>query len=345
MKENILIVRVGRLGDMIMVTAAIRALLDKYPEAEFQVLTSADGKRVLRDFDPRITAFLHYDRRHLLPFWHRRQLAGQIRAANFSQIYCFETKPSFYALWAGTSAKTHLLKIDPDSTKNYALWCLDLVLAQNSANHTEPRYWINLPVSQAGRDKLQALLDRSAINKNSLVIGLHPSFSGLAKNPLRRGKHAKHKIWPNQHWADLARQLVAYGKQHGLSIQPIIDLLPDEAALGESINALCHQQITVFTEAPDFARYKALLERMDLLVCPDTGPMHLAAAIKTPVVALFSGKDPRDCGPFAPPDNYHVLRAEDSEQPEQGLAAITPETVLQACLEFITSRKGSSPQT
>lgn len=332
MQEKILLVRVGRLGDMIMVTAAIRLLLDRYPEAQFQILTSADGIRALKDFDERVTQFIHYNRKHPIPFWHRRKIKAQIKKSGFTQIYCFEIKKSFTVLFSDTSAKTHILTHQYHADLNYALRCLKL--ARQTAN-PEKSYWINIPVPEAGRKKLASLLQRNGINDNEFLIGLHPSFSGLAKNPIRRNKLAKHKTWPAVHWARLAQLLQDYGQKRGLNIRVVMDLLPQEVKLGKDINRLCQQQITVFSDPPDFQRYKALLARLNLLICPDTGPMHLAAAEKTSVVALFSGKNPDDCGPYADPANYHIIRAEDYSNSELGLSAITPDTVFEACLPFI----------
>jgi hypothetical protein len=62
--------------------------------------------------------------------------------------------------------------------------------------------------------------------------------------------------------------------------------------------------------------------------------MHIAAAVGTPLVALFSHMSPRDCGPYVPAGNYTALRAEDTGHPELGLAAISPESVFSACLPF-----------
>lgn len=85
----------------------------------------------------------------------------------------------------------------------------------------------------------------------------------------------------------------------------------------------------------DFERYKALIERVDLMVTPDTGPMHIAAAVGTSMVALFAGKSPEDCGPFAPPEQFKVLCVPKEAVESQGLGAISPDDVLSACLPFI----------
>jgi ADP-heptose:LPS heptosyltransferase len=52
----------------------------------------------------------------------------------------------------------------------------------------------------------------------------------------------------------------------------------------------------------------ALLTRLSLLVTPDTGPMHLAAALGTPLVALFGPSSPERWGPFSP--NARVVRVD-----------------------------------
>ena len=52
----------------------------------------------------------------------------------------------------------------------------------------------------------------------------------------------------------------------------------------------------------------ALLTRLSLFVTPDTGPMHLAAALGTPLVALFGPSSPERWGPFSP--NARVVRVD-----------------------------------
>ena len=60
----------------------------------------------------------------------------------------------------------------------------------------------------------------------------------------------------------------------------------------------------------DFAELCALIERADMMITNNTGPMHLAAAVKTPVVALFAlTNPPEQWGPWRVPHRllYHEV--------------------------------------
>jgi len=62
--------------------------------------------------------------------------------------------------------------------------------------------------------------------------------------------------------------------------------------------------------------------------------MHIATAVNTKIITLFSKHIPSDCQPFMADDQFTVLRAEDTQHPEQGLSAIKPEVVFRACLDY-----------
>ncbi len=111
--------------------------------------------------------------------------------------------------------------------------------------------------------------------------------------------------------------------------------MPEEKELGMKIIEASQHNVKLLTPAPDFERYKATLARMDLLIVPNTGPMHIAAAVGTNIVSLFSIHNPKDCAPFTDQSKLTVLRAEDCQDPEQGLAAISADDVFQASKTFL----------
>jgi heptosyltransferase-1 len=80
----------------------------------------------------------------------------------------------------------------------------------------------------------------------------------------------------------------------------------------------------------------ALLRRTDLFVGGDTGPMHLAAALGVPVVALFGPTDPARNGPWGPGamrvlrDATSITSYKRNAETEAGLARISVDEVIEA---------------
>ena len=332
---KILFVRVGRAGDIVMVTAALRRLLAREQTANVHVLTSRDGQRVLRDFDPRVTRFLLHDRKSPLEVFRRRALRRIIRAEGYDRIYCFELNPSYQNLWRDAGATVHTVQ-NTAAVMNYAVRCLRVV----DPDYDEGRdpQWVSLPVAVAGQEKARALLQQAGIEDDAYIVGFHPSFSGLSKSWIRSLVHRQQKAWPVASYGLLAKLLTAHAAERGIKLRVVMDMLPEDRAIGEAVTRASGNRITLLTAPPDFDRYKALLARMDLLVVPNTGPMHIAAAVGTNVVALFAGLDPRDSGPYIPATRAAVLRAEDGAHPELGLAAISPHQVFAACCRYLPQR-------
>jgi len=328
---KILVIRIGRAGDMVMITPALTALIEKYPHAEITLLTSPDGKRVLNGFHPQIKNVWLLDRKKLFPFIQRIQLKKTIQQSHFEQVFCFETKSSFKKLFQNSSAQQHILQSIDNSEINFAERCLHLVNPILS-KATNP---VHLPVTQQAEQQSDELLQSIGVTKNTFVIGLHPSFSGLAKGPGRKGKMLIHKSWPEKNWGRLSEYFSEYAKQNNIDIKVIVDLLPDEEALGQRIVAASNNTVNLLIPRPNFERYKATLSRMNILVAPDTGPAHIAAAVGTNLVELFSGHSPKDCAAYTQDEKLTILCAEDYPHAELGLKAISVEEVFQASKTFL----------
>ena len=321
--------RIGRAGDMVMITAALSALIDKYPNTEITILTSPDGRRVLKGFHPQIKNIWLLERKKLFPFIQR----WQIQQADFEHIFCFETKASFSKLFNGSAAQQHILQDIKNSEINFAERCLHLV----DSSFTKKQYPVFLPVQEDAKQRANNILQQAGITEDTFLIGIHPSYSGLGKKFGRNKKSLPHRNWPISHWGALCKQIKDFAKENGHNIQIIMDLMPEEKELGSSIIEASENSVSLITPPPDFERYKATLARMDLLIVPNTGPMHIAAAVGTNIVSLFSIHNPKDCAPYTEDNKLKVLRAEDCQHPELGLAAISAEDVFQASKVFLPS--------
>jgi ADP-heptose:LPS heptosyltransferase len=318
---KILVVRIGRAGDMVMITPALNALINKYPDAEITILTSPDGRRILNGFYPKIKNVWILERKKLFPFIQRRQINLDIKQAGFEHIFCFETKSSFTKLFLGSAAQQHILQDIKQCEINFAERCLNLV----DSSLSKDQYPVFLPIQENAK----------GIFNDTFLIGIHPSYSGLGKKFGRNKKSLPHRNWPISHWGALCKLIKDYAQENGHNIQIIMDLMPEEKELGQAIIKESENSVSLITPPPDFERYKATLARMDLLIVPNTGPMHIGAAVGTNVVSLFSIHNPKDCAPFTNENKLAVLRAEECQYPDRGLAAISAENVFQASKVFL----------
>ncbi len=103
------------------------------------------------------------------------------------------------------------------------------------------------------------------------------------------------KLWPAERFGELARGLAALG------LRCLVSYGPGEEALADRVVAASagRAERSFPTSLVD---YLELARRALLVVAADTGPLHLACAVGTPVVALFGPTDPARNGPFAPQD-------------------------------------------
>ena len=326
--QRILVIRLGRAGDIVMITAAIKAILKKHPDARIDVLTSPDGKRLLKGFDARLNVSYVHERKSLLEYFQRKKIIRAISQVTYSDVYSFEMNPSVSMFYAALNANIHQLK-QATELVNYAHLCLELVVGKT--DQRSDHEWVWLPVTEKGRENAKQLLASQGIDDNSIVIGFHPSFSGLKKSWLRSLGHKTEKAWPVAHFGKLARMLLEYAQQKNIKLEIVMDLMPEDRSLGEDIVKASNNRIKLFIPTLDFERYKAMLERMKMLVVPNTGPMHIAGAVGTNLVALFGNIPPEDSGAYVPQAQRQFLHLPSGD----GVAAITPEMVFDACVHFL----------
>ena len=140
------------------------------------------------------------------------------------------------------------------------------------------------------------------------------------------------KCWPKEKYMEVARKLGKTG------LRSLINFGPGEEPLAQSIAT--GSEGAAEAVSCSLSQLIALIRRSALFIGGDTGPMHLAAALKVPIVALFGPTDPARNGPYWKP--AIVLRNESSitsykhvAQTDAGLQAITVEAVMSAAAQLL----------
>jgi ADP-heptose:LPS heptosyltransferase len=309
-----------------MILPALLALQAQYPEATITALTTPDGIRLLKA-SGLIKPENLWCYRHT--FWARLidtfKFKWRFRTIKFDTVYCFERKPRVVNLLPADA----LVLAPTDVMTHYSRRCLALV---NGALTIPKEAYLTVP--EDTKQSVLAALKANDIYDNTIVIGFHPTYSGYGSWLKKSGR--EHRLWPAAYFAKLAIMLQEYAVKRGKDLKIIMDLLPSERGIGDEIVALSHGAVNIVDVTGQFSRYLALLGRYNVLVAPNTGVMHLAAALNTPVVALFSALHPNDCGPFMDAARCAVLRAEDTSSPDMGLEAISVRAVFNAVGELLS---------
>ena len=145
------------------------------------------------------------------------------------------------------------------------------------------------------------------------------------------------KCWPAESFGAVAVAL----RQFGLAI--LINYGPGEELLANAVHQASHG--AALPVKGSVGELIALTRRAALFVGGDTGPMHLAAALRVPVVALFGPTRPERNGPYG--TQSVVLRSPESVDnpshtsvPDPALTSIRPQAVIDAAEELLRGLRG-----
>jgi heptosyltransferase-1 len=143
------------------------------------------------------------------------------------------------------------------------------------------------------------------------------------------------KCWPAERYAGVAKALAADG------VRSIVNYGPGEERLASEVEVASEGTATALKSS--LSELIALARRASLFIGGDTGPLHLAAALKIPGVAIFGPTNPARNGPFGTASV--VLRSPESvttharrSQPDQGLLEISADVVISAARRLLADQ-------
>ncbi|MFC1859183.1 lipopolysaccharide heptosyltransferase I [Thermodesulfobacteriota bacterium] len=312
---NILIVKTSAIGDVTHTLPALNALRRQYPEAHIAWLVEEAAADVVQGHKA-LNRVLVSKRKQWAEDFRGLSFPNaakevysficQLRDTEYDWVIDFQSllKSAVFVTLAKAKRKIGFDKgmehaeysylflnerIPPVSMEHHAV-LRDLMLLESLGIKTD-QVVFDFPIDDTHRNQLKILLNEYEINSAGPLIAINP----VAK--------WETKLWDSRNFAGVADQLITRyraniiftgGADDSVTIQNIISHMA-----GPAINLAA--KTTIKTLA-------ALLERVDFLVSTDTGPMHLAAALGTPVVAIFGPTAPWRTGPYGP--NHQVIRAE-----------------------------------
>ncbi|MDQ6694902.1 MAG: glycosyltransferase family 9 protein [Chloroflexota bacterium] len=319
--KRILAVKLADLGDLLTTTPALQALRAAHPSAQIDLLVPPSSAHLLRGV-PYLDNILSFDKfafdslRGMLDIAklaHTLRFLIRLRLARYDAIALFHhfTTPwgmlKFDLLLLASGART---RAGLDNGRGHAL-TLRIEDRGFGAMH-EADYWLrvasllganrkagwrpHVPISQADRQVAARLLGE---NIRQPVVAMHAGA----------GAYSRARIWPVERFAEVARGLVA---SHDARIV-IVGGPGEEEGAGVLEGLIGRTHTLSLAGHTSIHETAAVLERCDLFVGNDSGPMHLAAAVGTPVVAIFGPSNSHAWGPYTPPgqESPHTVVARD----------------------------------
>jgi len=297
--RRVLLLRLERIGDLLMVLDAIDDAKAAWPSAEIDLVVGSWNREIAR-----LIPGLGRVERADAP-WLARNSGGDPWPALVSQARSWRRRN--YDL---------VLNFEPDIRSNFLAWLTGAPLRFGYSSGGGGAFLtdsaVYAPTSHVSVNAKQ-LVARAAGREHS---GTAPSGTwprlvvpeeartrargilGVSRRPLI-GIHAsggrESKQWHLDRFAAVAREL-ARSRQATIVLtgappdRPLVDRVRQQLGDAPVIDA-CGEL--------DLVALAALLAELDLFVTGDTGPMHLAAAMGTPIVALFGPSNPERYGPLA----------------------------------------------
>jgi len=289
---NVLLFKPGAIGDMLQLSPVFRALKSRYPDCRITLMAGDDASAELFAHNPLVNEVLVFDRRGRHRSWRAfLRFRSEVRRRRFDLVVNYQrSNPKGWLLISA------------------ALPCRILVyrkarrrVVHAVENHLEAVAPLGIDPRAADRR-----LDLPPGADAARWAGEFMEREGLAGRPaaaLVLGASHLVNRWPSERFAALAGRLEAE-----FGIASILVGGAQDRELAEAAAAAPGGAKTVdLVGRATLRQTAAVLARCAVAVSGDTGPMHMAAAVGTPVVALFGAADPARTGPVG--ERHRVLQA------------------------------------
>ena len=315
--KKILLVRANfRMGNAILALPAIAAFRKNFPDATIDFVGSPISNLLFQGQS--LNHHFVAPRRFPRVVWGYPQMMRQLRANRYDlavEVSCSQSGiGSFIVGLSGARIRAGIagrwdrlfnLRVDKLATPNkyrklseflaaLGLQQIDSVgsLAFTAAEKT------------AGLEKLESLTRKITGNTVGVFVG---------------GRKLRGKRWPLENFIEVIEGL----RHDGATV--VVFLGPEEKDIADSLRGFLDPSVPIVFE-PSARKFAAIVAHLDLLICCDSGPMHLACATGIRVLAIFQARDVSRWSP--PPSAARVVSGADGVSPAMVLAAARDELSL-----------------
>lgn len=346
--KKILIMNLGGIGDFLLSLPALKALRNYYQDSYIVLLTVPRTVSFAKDSAilDEVLSFelkLHYVFRLLAKLRARRfDMAVNMRTivswkSAFKMAVIFYIIQAKYKVGRDTNNRGFFfnIKIPEDDIGDMPEYIYDLKTVEAlgiNIEHGLPE----ISICKASVSFVNNFLTINNIKEGDTVIGIHPGAPFVSKR------------WPLEKFAKVINML-----SENNSYAIIITGTQDEVMIAQKLQSLSKPKLIIATGKTSIKQLAALIKRCGVYITGDTGPMHIAAILKIPLVAIFGGGyltrfDPRNISDKAIVLHKEVDCAPCNKvicKPLKCLEAIQPEEVVEAALKLLSNNCSLAPRS
>jgi len=311
---NILVIKLSAIGDVIHTLPSVGCLRRRYPDAHITwIIEEAAADLILNH--PHLDRVIVSARKRWLseirqgkirgPLQEMRAMLGELRDRPYDLVIDFHGlfKSAVFVLLGGGKRK-----LGYDSLQELSGLFLNEKIPEDMGKHAVDRYLdflrylgaddlspeFLIPYTDENKRRVADLLAKNGIDDRRPFVAVSPAALWETK------------LWQEEKFAELSDRI---GSELGYAVV----LTGHDRRILDRIQALTKYPSINLGGMTTLRDLACLYQRASVLVTTDSGPMHLAAAVRTPVIALFGPTDPLRTGPYG--EGHTVLTAKMPCQP------------------------------
>lgn len=285
--KRILVIKLSAVGDVILSIPSLRAIRDKFKEAEIKVIVGMKAKDILKNC-PYIDGIIVYDYKN-----RDKGLKGFIKKGSLLRKMNFDISIDLqnnrrsrllaatslipvrlgydnrkFSVFLSRKVKPPKESLDPVSHQARLLGALRIPM-ENKA--------LGLWPSESDEEWADKFLEDAWVNRGQPLIGVNPGAS------IRWAT----KRWPVENFAKLCDMLAGR-----LGARILLTGAKEDTEIGKNIAGLCKSRPIIAIGKSTLMQLTSLIKRCNVFVTSDSAPMHMAAATDVSFVAIFGPTDP-----------------------------------------------------
>ena len=285
-----LIVRLGSMGDIVHTLPAVHALRESFPEARIDWVVEAKWLPLLRG-NPDLNEVIPVKR---TTWTILRTCLGRLRAARYDCLLDFQGLYKSAALGWLAAAKRRIGWERRSAREGGAAAFYTEHVAPTVAHIVDQNLELARAAgAQPGAVKFFLPRDAKAENEVENLLATERLSKFFVLSP---GGGWRAKCWPAERYGELHR-----GLAERFGMRGVVNYGPGEELLAAAVRSSAGQPEPIPAKLR-LEQFVALVRRASFLVGGDSGPVHVAVAVGTPVVGLYGPTDPARNGPYGKAD-------------------------------------------